>query len=560
MTKKLIHAQDLIDSFVQILGQPSNSKQPTPANQPAGNISSHQILNRIKSRLPAIFNLPLGTDDKYKRLFDGDLSAYQGDQSSGDLALCGYFARQGLTIFEADQIFRASALFRAKWDHMRGPKTYGEITLAKAFSNIPAPTQGVLANPQGSVTVKSNFLSAKHYKPTFVPNGMPTRRFIGPSISNGIRLFPTNALSSLVGLGAMGKTSLLLTIACHVAAGKDWNSSPLEQQKVAMLFCEEEKLELSRKFSAITFGWTHEERKSCQDNLLLIPLLGIDSRLTTIDKGQYRGSNVAEDLIKLLKEFELKDGLVILDHMQGFASGDLNISETATSICREANKIVEATGAAVVMTAHISKNNIKATEIEQGFAVGSLAFENALRQMSGLIPMSDAQAEKFGLKETRKEYAWLGIAKNSYGGSSEGLWLKKVISPHYHTVVMEPVKLTPPVSPERLSEFEKISKRLLNYIAKHPNSTRNTMDGLSGQDGEFKASKAKVRDCLRALIDKGEVEVIEVTHEIRKTHSIPKQVKEILRINTSKAAFKAADHDNYENESADYGGLKDRGL
>lgn len=536
MTKELIHEQDLIDSFIQILDQPANSALPASNNYATGNIGSHPVPSHIESRLPAIFNLPLGTDDKYKKLFAGDITAYKGDQSVADLALCGYFVRQGLTTTEADQTFRASALFRDKWDELRGTKTYGELTLAKAFGNTVAPTQGGAVNPQETTVVKFNFLSNNHYKPVFVPNGMPTRRFIGPSISNGLRLFPANALSSLVGLGAMGKTSLLLTIACHVAAGRDWNNSPLEQQKVVMLFCEEEKQELNRKFSAITSDWTATERQSCEDNLLLIPLLGIDSRLTTIDKGHYRGSNVAEELIKLLRAFGLINGLVILDHMQGFASGDLNISETATSICREANKIVEATGAAVVMTAHISKNNIKATEIEQGFAVGSLAFENATRQMSGLIPMSDVQADKLGLKETKKEYAWLGIAKNSYGGSSEGLWLKKVISPHYHTVVMQPVILTAPVAPERLSEFAKISKRLIDYIARHPNSTRNTIDGLSGKDGDFKASKAKVRDCLKALIDSGEVEVTLVTNQMRQGHSIPKQVKEILCINKALSA------------------------
>lgn len=552
MTKALLHGQDLIDSFIQILGQPSNPKLPTPTNYLAGNASSYQTLNSIKSKLPAIFKLPLGADDKYKRLFEGDISAYKGDQSSGDLALCGYFVRQGLTASEADQIFRTSALFRAKWDDMRGTKTYGELTLAKAFNNTIAPTKEVPASPQGNIRLKSNFLNTRHYKPIFMPNGMPTRRFVGPNISNGIRLFPANALSTLVALGAMGKTSLLLTIACHVAAGKDWNSSPLKQQKVAMIFCEEDSQEITRKFSAITCGWTDAERQSAINNLLLIPLLGEDARLTIIEKSHYQGSGIAEELIELLNDFGLTDGLVIFDHMQGFASGDLNISETATAICREGNKIVSATGSAVIFAAHISKQNIKAEEVEQGFAVGSLAFENATRQMAGLIPMTSENAKKFGVEQTRSEYVWLGIAKNSYGSSSDGLWLKKIVSSDYHTVVMEPVTLTPPIPPERLSEFEKISKRIVDYIAKHPNTTKNTIDGLSGKDGEFKASKAKVRDCLRATIDSGEIEVIEVTDEMRKAHSIPKQVKEILRTIKIKPAFKAANPNNSENESAGY--------
>ena len=100
--------------------------------------------------------------------------------------------------------------------------------------------------------------------------------------------------------------------------------------------------------------------------------------------------------------------------------------------------------------------------------------------------MTSEVAKKFGLGGVRNEYVWLSLAKNNYGSISDGVWLKKCYSPEYHTVVMQPVILTPPVPPERLSEFEKISKRLLDYIARHPNSTRNTMDGLSGKDGEFR--------------------------------------------------------------------------
>ena len=62
MTKELIHEQDLIDSFIQILDQPANSALPASNNYATGNISSHPVPSHIESRLPAIFNLPLGTD------------------------------------------------------------------------------------------------------------------------------------------------------------------------------------------------------------------------------------------------------------------------------------------------------------------------------------------------------------------------------------------------------------------------------------------------------------------------------------------------------------------
>lgn len=415
------------------------------------------------------------------------------------------------------------------------------MTINKAFgSNHIESSEKINRNQQEKPPAPFTFLSPESYKPIYVSNGMPPRKFVGPQISDGVRLFPEKALSSLVALGAVGKTSILLSIGCHIAAGKEWNGYPLEQKKVAMFFCEETEEEISRKFSANTDGWTDEERHKAEANLITIPLVGVDARLTTIERGQFKSSGISEKLISLLNQFDLKDGLVILDHMQGFTAGDLNLSETATAICREANAIVEATGAAVVMAAHISKANIKATEIEQGFAVGSLAFENATRQMSGMITMPIEDAKKYGLLGTRKEYVKLSLAKNSYGASDNDLWLRKVYAKKYHTVTFEPVTLSLPISVGKLSELQKIGNLIGDYITKHPNTTRNKLDKLSGARGIFKGSKAKVRGALEELIFAEEIFVHTVDEVERNTLGLPKQVKEVLRPRSVMAANKTA--------------------
>ncbi len=543
MTNTLINGQHLAKSFIDLFGANGTSTA-----KPISNISSKPIIltpipDEIKIRLPELFS-PATVDNKYQQIFEGNLTYYDNDHSKADFALTGYLARKGLSPAEADQVMRGSKLYRAKWDQKHGSTTYGEMTLTKVFADAKIPLQ--LNAPPKKVTAPTLFANPEAYRPTYFANGMEPRQFVGPKICEGIRLFPANALSTLVALGAMGKTTLLISIASHVASGKSWNGDPLRQQKAVMFFCEEDQNEVNRKFSAITSSWSQEERQAAEDNLLLIPLVGVDARLTTIDKGHHGGSGVTEQIIGLLNQFEVKDGLVILDHMQGFTAGDLNLSETATAISREANKVVRFTGGAVVLAAHISKNNIKATEFEQGFAVGSLAFENATRQMSGLIPMSEEQAKKYGLEGLKRDYVWLSIAKNSYGSTTDGIWLKKVLSPEYHTITLEPVSLSIPVPAAKLSENQKIAKRIADYIAKHPNSTRNMLDGLSGVKGEFKASKEKVRNCLKAMIDSGEVDVHTVTEKERSESSIPKQVKEVLRINTVKTTGKPASYSDQE--------------
>ena len=438
----------------------------------------------------------------------------------------------------------APSLIDASKPHNIGTGTLYHVAKQHGWIE-PEPT--AIATVQPADDCWWDVTALARYRPIYVADGLAARKFVGPNVGAGIRLFPASALSTLVALGAVGKTSLMISIALHVAAGKKWNGFALEQNKVAMFFCEETADELTRKVSAVVDGWLPGERQTAMDNLLLVPLLGADARLTEIDRGQYNGSGVAEKMIAMLDAFGLRDGLVVIDHMQGFASGDLNVSETATSICREGNKIVEATGAAVVFAAHISKANINATTLEQGFAVGSLAFENAARQMVGLLPMPEEDAKKYGLESTRKDYVWLGLPKNSYGGTDGGMWLQKVVVPKYHTIVVKPVQLVVPVTGPRRSANEKLAERLITYLASQPWTSRNQLDGIAGEDGDLKASKSKVRDVLGGLIDASVITLHEVTGDERQQHGIPKQVKEVLKV---KPAAKPAGRATTENAPA----------
>jgi predicted P-loop ATPase len=73
--------------------------------------------------------------ETFRRLFDGDLSGHAGDHSASDLALCNslaYWADGDIELMDA--AFRASGLYRPKWDRKTGDTTYGGMTLAKAVS------------------------------------------------------------------------------------------------------------------------------------------------------------------------------------------------------------------------------------------------------------------------------------------------------------------------------------------------------------------------------------------------------------------------------------------
>lgn len=71
---------------------------------------------------------------KFASLMRGDTSAYGGDHSAADLALCSILAffSEGDPAL-VDEVFRSSGLMRGKWDEKHGAQTYGEMTIAKAL-------------------------------------------------------------------------------------------------------------------------------------------------------------------------------------------------------------------------------------------------------------------------------------------------------------------------------------------------------------------------------------------------------------------------------------------
>ena len=72
--------------------------------------------------------------EKFRDLFSGTAKGYKSE-SEADLALCGMLAFwTGKDAAQMDRLFRASVLYRSKWDQRHGARTYGQETIEKAIS------------------------------------------------------------------------------------------------------------------------------------------------------------------------------------------------------------------------------------------------------------------------------------------------------------------------------------------------------------------------------------------------------------------------------------------
>ena len=111
---------------------------------------SRAVLERIReSKQAQLFNT----------LYQGNINGY-ASQSEADLALCSILAFwSGNNAQQMDAIFRASCLFRDKWDARHGQLTYGQKTINKALSAGNNQGEGILI--AGNSPIKTNTPPAK---------------------------------------------------------------------------------------------------------------------------------------------------------------------------------------------------------------------------------------------------------------------------------------------------------------------------------------------------------------------------------------------------------------
>src|ERR1035441_1918477 len=78
--------------------------------------------------------VPQDEQEKFRKMWAGDVSDYDGNHSRADLALCGILSRRYHNdVFRIDEEFRKSGLYRDKWER----SDYRSATILKACKGEP---------------------------------------------------------------------------------------------------------------------------------------------------------------------------------------------------------------------------------------------------------------------------------------------------------------------------------------------------------------------------------------------------------------------------------------
>lgn len=128
LAERTEEAAEIYHRYLEKPKPASTAAQGNPVQpRPAGAQDDEKILETAKQAKGG---------EKLAALLAGDWQAYAPSRSEADLALCNLLAFWlGADKQRMDAAFRASGLYRKKWDERRGADTYGNITLARAIAD-----------------------------------------------------------------------------------------------------------------------------------------------------------------------------------------------------------------------------------------------------------------------------------------------------------------------------------------------------------------------------------------------------------------------------------------
>ena len=162
------------------------------------------LYNRVssitKSTSGLVLTIPVSEEERFKKLWAGDMSGHNDDHSAADFALCILLAKKyQCNAFKIDTEFRKSGLYRDKWER----DDYRENTITRAIMAVAR---------EATVIFDAEEPMEEDAPPVFVIQRLPGRE-------EG--WFPCGEVSLVGGPSGAGKTHSLLRIVESARLGAD---------------------------------------------------------------------------------------------------------------------------------------------------------------------------------------------------------------------------------------------------------------------------------------------------------------------------------------------------
>lgn len=176
--------------------------------------------------------VPADAEEKFRKLWAGEMSDYGDDHSRADLALCGLLARRlNNNPFKIDAEFRKSGLYRDKWER----EDYRGQTILKAIGVVQ--TAGVSDEPEG------------------LDDDSPTEYLVDALGEPGYEgWFPKGEVSLIGGSSGTGKTSLMIPMLEKIRLGQSVFGHNAESREYGILLHDRSKKAMRRTAKALNLS------------------------------------------------------------------------------------------------------------------------------------------------------------------------------------------------------------------------------------------------------------------------------------------------------------------
>jgi hypothetical protein len=173
--------------------------------------------------------MPVSEEERFQKLWAGDMSAYNDDHSKADFALCILLAKKyGCDAFKIDREFRKSGLYRDKWER----DDYRETTITRAILAVARETPIIFdtAEPMN--------------------DDSPAEWAIQPLAGREEGWFPLGEVSLVGGPSGAGKTHALLRMAEGTRHGRETFGHSTEKREYGILLHDRSSASMRRTCKA----------------------------------------------------------------------------------------------------------------------------------------------------------------------------------------------------------------------------------------------------------------------------------------------------------------------
>jgi regulatory protein RepA len=239
---------------------------------------------------------------------------------------------------------------------------------------------------------------------------------------------PTQCVSLLIGEGAVGKSTVLLAILAHVAAGIAYLGRPTVQGRVVYVAAEDDAQEIVRRLQTIVkpLNLNAAQQSAITRNFEFYAVADMDLNLLRSDRGVVRQTSIVESLAA-----DIGEALVVaIDPVSRLHGCEENSNTVATKLVQAGEVIAHRTGAAVLLAHHTGKAAAR-EEIDDAYAArGGSGFADAARSVLRLIAASPASRSVKGLDLDMQQLRDGNIlrlrhAKSNYERRAPDVWLER---------------------------------------------------------------------------------------------------------------------------------------